>query len=281
MSTSCPRCGAAVGPKDAFCGTCGAPRAKAAAGPQAPLPPVGAVNDSGEEIGTMAIIGAGLGLLALFGTLFVLATVVSDTNAEVRETKVLAGKVSVIGTAKVRDWSTSLFAMQVPADWANIATGQALDEKGGDLEGNYIHTWQGNREVPARGGACDDDVECLSIQIDQEGFRGKLDSPRQAALREQRRVKEETKGYLYRDLGPVTSLGGRWTWRWVYDQGGREHVNYFFATCADGKPNAVWTVRTSAPEGEYPYEEFSNALGSMTTADASEPASGDCARVLD
>lgn len=280
MSQQCEQCGSALDPGAVFCGACGAEqhRGKPAQPPTPPAPPApdaGTVHTGAERFSPLALVGAGLTLAVLFATLFVLGNVVHDANAEQRETDVLPGKVSVVGAAKVRDWSTaglSGFTIQIPAGWSNIATGLAKDPKTGEeQENNVVHVWHGRRDEPVTPAACDKDVACLRITVNRRrDDKGRIASAEEAARLSQCDAQRH-RSYKYRDLGPVTTLGGRRAWRWVFDQRDLEKITYFFNTMADGKRDALWTVQTWAPAGTYADQQFATTLNSLTTVAESEP----------
>lgn len=247
------------------------------------------------------IFAAGFGLIALLAVLGVLSAVVRDANADALEDKVVPGKISVVGAAKVRTWQSKGFEVQVPAGWGNIATGPVAYDKSGydrltpeqraerdlwnDTRNLVIHRWQSTL-APSTGGDCLRGTLCAEIQVENpvETKSKANKSVKQFAVERlsDSRAADELK---FIDLGPVTARGGRWVWRWSAELGGQRHTIYFFATCQSGRVAQYYQVVFRAPAGAEVKEQFADLLASITTELPSQPRSDsdrprDCSDVV-
>ncbi len=247
------------------------------------------------------IFASGFGLLLLFALLGVLSVVVRDANADALVDRVVPGKISVVGAAKVRSWESKGFQVQIPAGWGNIATGKVDIENTGDLaqldpedraarlrqfeaRRLVIHRWQGTLDAPAGVTDCQGGTVCAEIQVEQ-GYGRRDRTVREFATD---RVAEyaNDKDLRFIDLGPVTARGGRWVWRWSARLGDQERTAYFFATCQGARVAQYYQVILRAPAAAKVQEQFADMLGSITTDLPSQPRGErgrerDCSDVVD
>lgn len=252
--------------------------------------------------GTTTIFAAGFGLLLLLAALGVLSAVVRDANAGALEDRVVPGKISVVGAAKVRTWSSRDFEVQIPSGWVNIATGPASLENAAQLEGLTasarrateqaferqavaIHRWQGSLTDAATQTDCRPGTICAEIRVERSP--GRKDLPISTFAKDKvGAFEQDERGISTIDLGPVTARGGRWVWRWSGKLGGERRTSYFFATCRGARVDQYFQVTLQAPASVDVQDQFADLLASISTKAPAQPRSdqgeaSDCGDVVD
>lgn len=268
-----------MGEREATCPACGAPSAAltekmrrselAAAAPSTTAP-------ASERIGWGRVGIAAAGLLVLGGVLAVLASVVHDDAVASSRYHVEPGKISVIGTSRLRSWSGDTFSLVIPVTWKNTENGQvAFDNtKKRAPIGKFV--W----EAPAGAGTLTVFVGDEFYTLNQRG-RHDLPSPREAAV-----LDSETTLHKHRrlvrpgdDIGPIG--GAIPAWRWLHTDVPRSgpatrNDDLYFTTCREGTRAQAWTVQTSAPADAYDEGTFESIVRSLKTELQPSSVDGKC-----
>lgn len=249
-------------------------RSQLAAAPSSEAP-------TSERFGIGRIAAAIVGLLLLGGGLAALASVTHDDAVASRPYEVERGKISVIGTSRLRTWTGDGYSLVLPANWTNPKGGQVtfktLDGKIKDAPiGKFV--WKGP-----------DDSGELTMYVGDEFYT--LSQRRKSGLLPKEPASLDSTSTLFGnprarrpgdDLGPVPVNGTRPAWRWLHTDpgtGGKpatRNVDFYFTTCKDGKRARAWTVQTSAPANAYDEGTFNSIVRSLKTDQLPAGADGAC-----
>lgn len=258
--------------------------------------------------GAGALAGAGLGLLAIIALLAGLSIVVRDANARAKEDRMVAGKISVVGAAKLREWTSDRVSVQVPSGWGLIATGKVafspnLINKYGQV---VLHRWRSSLDEPPADNACEQGLVCFEIQYETPRATGTIvgtqvvntaKKPWEFASKTSRELTTNANADArerFVDLGPVVVPQDRWMWRLTTRLRDQQRVRYLFATCQGGRVDRFWTIGFYASAQDDLTDEISDVLRSLeldaptpkrperTTQRAKgERIDSDCSDVLD
>lgn len=188
----------------------------------------------GRSAGTVGALGA---LVVAGAVLAAGASAPGDDTDNPSDGRVLPGKVSVLGDAKVRRWTGQTFSLEIPLDWAPITEDRS---KG-------VYAWA----LPARGSSLEDrDVVQAAADIDwtrasrATSARVRVERVAKAPTAKASATKLSTLNADYanrfNDLGSVT-IGERFTWRLELAAAQRTvESHYFFSTCNGATRQETW-----------------------------------------
>ena len=230
---------------------------------------------SEDKIGRGRVAAAVVGLLVLAGGLTALATSVRDDAVASSKNHVEPGKISVIGTSRLRTWTGDSFSLTMPSAWENT---ESTPVRYTNFPDPHVHRFVWT--VPGKPGKLTVYVGREYYTLSQRGITA-LTSPRKAAITDRdTMVDDPNERRVVRpgdDLGPININGTRPAWRWLHSSvKGSRKVDFYFATCEDGKRSQAWTVQTSAPADAYDEGTFNSIMSSLKTDRVPSTVDGKC-----
>jgi hypothetical protein len=230
---------------------------------------------------TARIAGAAAALVLAAAALAGAASVEAGDLEHPGAGEVRAGKVSVLGDAKVRRWITQRFSLEVPLEWALIEenTGTAFTwvrvRPGRTLDANVANgPWTAARRIVS------DRLRVEPARVPKLGARGNM--------RDRGRLEKD--GYVDSGGVPLPRPNSRYAFRLLVTVPGFDpkvantvEGHYFFATCFPPKTRRdTWhvTYDRDSLRGQAAAEQqaaFERIIGSFETIyPASPPGKADC-----
>lgn len=218
----------------------------------------------------LRIVGALAAILLAAGLLTIGVTSTKRSTSGNTDVAVEPGKVSVVGSAKVRQWNGQTFAIDVPLQWAKIYSGPAdgaqvhawalpSSAAGSGAKGINSPRWSNARRVAAAR---------MILRIAEPKFSTtRAGSVARTAARS---VPSADPAVRFGDLGVVTlpasdGRAARSVWRLGLSAAGDSESRYYFTTCDRGRPRETWQVvfdRTSVRDQQAALQSL---LGSLKT----------------
>jgi hypothetical protein len=235
-----------------------------------------------------AVLGAIATILIVSGLLAFASSNVKEATANELKNRVVPGNISVVGTAKVRQWQGDGFTLQVPAAWPLITDGIP---KGCTESCVPLHRWSGvagtqQSSTDGQANACVPQGICAELFTyppptgNRSGSSDDVRAVWNDSFAQQRLNADPAPRYL--DYGGVTAKGGRWVARAQSRIGGNLQTSYLFATCQPGavglkaKADRYWELRLTAPADAVPTFQFYDLLASLQTELPSPARHQDC-----
>ncbi len=237
-----------------------------------------------------AIVAALAGIVAIVVGLAAASMNVKESTARELAYRVVAGNISVVGTARVRLWQGDQFTVQVPAGWKLIADGLPAGCTKESSDCAAVHRWQGLTTGTVIGAGSQTNCTAQGICVELWSYparaterTGNAEDVRgvwERSFATQRQNADVQPRYL--DYGGVTAKGGRWVARAQSRVGANLQTSYLFATCLPGslgrkaQADRYWELRLTAPADAIPTFQFYDLIASLQPEAPSPRRGQDC-----
>lgn len=170
--------------------------------------------------------------------------------------RLVPGKVSVLGEAKVRRWTGQTFSVEVPLEWVNIQEAREQRQYAWVLprDETLLDSAESVRTAAGEDWGAARKLVSARLRVAVEPA-----STRRGARAKARAVSRTDKRYSdgFNDLGAVRfrrpdgASDGRYAFRFEIAASGTTESHYFFATCRDARREETWhlTVNRSDLSG--------------------------------